>query len=171
MRETKGENMKAGKLLALGFSGVLAAVGVTVANFEGKELTGYLDPVGIETACYGHTKTAVNGKVYTESECLSLLAQDLSEHNKQLLSAVRVDLSQGEHIAYLSFHYNVGAGNFRRSSLLRYLNEEKRKRACDELQRWIYAGGRKLTGLIKRRNEERAMCLKGVNDAKSTVEY
>ncbi len=64
--------MKANKLIALGLSGVLAAVGVTVANFEGEELTGYLDPVGIETACYGHTKTAVAGKEYTEEECLNL---------------------------------------------------------------------------------------------------
>ena len=77
--------MKAGKLIALGLSGVLAAAGVTVATFEGKELTGYLDPVGIETACYGHTKTAIAGKAYTEDECLGLLAQDLDEHNSMLM--------------------------------------------------------------------------------------
>ena len=51
--------MKAGKLIALGFSGILAAAGVTVATFEGQELTGYVDPVGIATTCYGHTETAV----------------------------------------------------------------------------------------------------------------
>jgi len=138
--------MKAKSLIALGLSGVLAAVGVTVANFEGKELTGYVDPVGIETTCYGHTKTAQAGKRYTEDECLNLLAQDLAEHNKQLMSAV----------------------NFRRSSLLRYLNENQRNRACDELSRWVYAKGRKLTGLVKRREQERQMCLKGVSNAKAT---
>ncbi len=160
--------MKAKSLIALGLSGVLAAVGVTVANFEGKELTGYVDPAGIETTCYGHTKTAQAGKRYTEDECLNLLAQDLAEHNKQLMSAVNVPLSQGEHMAYLSFIYNVGAGNFRRSSLLRYLNENQRNRACDELSRWVYAKGRKLTGLVKRREQERQMCLKGVSNAKAT---
>ena len=159
--------MKAGKLIALGLSGVLAAAGVTVATFEGKELTGYLDPVGIETACYGHTKTAVAGKSYTEDECLGLLAQDLDEHNSMLMGAVNVELSQGEHIAYLSFHYNVGSGNFRRSSLLRYLNEGQRLRACDELSRWVYAKGQKLPGLITRREQERKMCIEGVNSAKN----
>ena len=162
-----GLSMKAKNLIALGLSGVLAAVGVTVANFEGKELTGYVDPVGIETACYGHTKTAQAGKRYTEDECLNLLAQDLAEHNKQLMSVVAVSLSQGEHMAYLSFIYNVGAGNFRRSSLLRYLNENQRNRACDELSRWVYAKGRKLTGLVKRREQERQMCLEGVSNAKA----
>lgn len=159
--------MKAGKLIALGLSGVLAAAGVTVANFEGKELVGYVDPVGIETTCYGHTKTAQVGKRYSEDECLNLLAQDLAEHNKQLMSAVAVPLSQGEHVAYLSFIYNVGAGNFRRSSLLRYLNEGQRLRACDELSRWVYAKGQKLPGLINRREQERKMCLEGVNSAKN----
>lgn len=157
--------MKAKGLIALGLSSVVAAVGVTVATFEGKELTGYLDPVGIQTACYGHTKTAVQGKTYSESECLELLASDLSEHNAQLMSAVKVPLSTGEHTAYLSFHYNVGAGNFRRSSLLKYLNEGNRVRACDELTRWVYADGRKLLGLVKRRAHERLTCLDGVNDA------
>lgn len=161
--------MKAKSLIALGFTGVLAAAGVTVAKFEGKELTGYLDPVGIQTACYGHTKTAVEGKIYTESECLNLLALDLAKHNEQLNSAVKVPLSQGEHIAYLSFHYNVGAGNFRSSTLLRYLNEGKRNRACNELPRWVYADGQMLAGLVNRREQERQMCLEGVKHAKATI--
>lgn len=157
--------MKAKGLIALGLSAVVASVGVTVATYEGKELTGYLDPVGIKTTCYGHTKTAVEGKAYTEDECLELLAADLSEHNAQLMKAVTVPLSIGEHSAYLSFHYNVGVGNFRRSSLLRYLNEGQRVRACDELTRWVYADGRKLAGLVKRRAHERLTCLDGVNNA------
>lgn len=74
--------MKAGKLIALGFSRILAAVGLTVSTFEGQELTGYVDPVGIATTCYGHTETAVVGKEYIEDECLNLLADDLATHNK-----------------------------------------------------------------------------------------
>ena len=71
-------------------------------------------------------------------------------------------------MAYLSFHYNIGSGNFRRSSLLRYLNEGQRLRACDELPRWVYAKGQKLPGLITRREQERKMCIEGVNNAKAT---
>ena len=94
--------MKAGKLIALGFSGILAAAGVTVATFEGQELTSYVDPVGIETACYGHTETAVIDKEYTEEECLNLLANDLATHNEQLMSGISIKPSQDEHIAYFS---------------------------------------------------------------------
>lgn len=157
--------MKASKLVAIGLSGVLAAVGVTVANFEGDERVGYVDPAGIPTACFGHTKTAVVGKEYSEGDCVGLLASDLEEHNKQLMKAVDVNLSAGEHTAYLSFHYNVGAGNFRRSTLLKLLNDDQRIRACDELKRWVFADGRKLTGLVNRREVERDICLKGVYNA------
>lgn len=158
------------KLIAAGLSTVLAAVGITVAQHEGEEFTGYLDPVGIETACYGHTKTAVNGKQYTESECLGLLAKDLSEHNERMLSVVHVALSNGEHSAYLSFHYNVGHGAFSRSTLLKYLNENKRVEACKQLDRWVYADGRKFSGLVNRRAKERAMCLNGVTGVQN-VQY
>ena len=157
--------MKLNKLTALGLTAILAFTGVTVAQFEGKELTGYVDPVGVATTCYGHTETAEVGKRYSEEECLNLLAQDLGKHNEQMMQVIAVPLSRGEHIAYLSFHYNVGAGNFRRSSLLKRLNAGQRERACDELLRWVYADGRKLAGLVKRRQKERDMCLKGVRNA------
>ena len=163
--------MKASKLTALGLTAVLAAAGVTVATFEGQELTGYVDPVGIATTCYGHTQTAVVGKEYTEDECLNLLAGDLAKHNSQLMSVINVNLSQREHIAYLSFHYNVGPGNFRSSTLLIKLNRGDRIGACNELARWIYAKGQKLPGLITRREKERAMCLDGVTNVKTVQQH
>ena len=162
--------MKAGKLIALGFSGILAAAGVTIATFEGQELTGYVDPVGIATTCYGHTETAVVGKEYTQDECLNLLADDLATHNEQLMSAINTKLSQGEHIAYLSFHYNVGSGNFQSSTLLKKLNNNDRIGACNELSRWIFAKGQKLPGLIIRREKERSICLDGVANVQSTIQ-
>lgn len=161
--------MKLNKLLAAGLSITLAAAGVTIAQFEGDGSTGYVDPVGIATACYGHTETAVVGKQYSESECLDLLAKDLGKHNKQLLAVVNVPLSPGEHVAYLSFHYNVGAGNFRSSTLLRYLNSDQRLMACRELSRWVYADGRKLAGLVTRRKHERQLCINGVRNAKKPI--
>ncbi|MCG7568532.1 hypothetical protein MHM89_01200 [Pseudoalteromonas sp. CNC9-20] len=48
--------MKLNKLKALGLTAALAFTGVSVSQFEGEELTGYLDLVGVATACYGHTK-------------------------------------------------------------------------------------------------------------------
>ena len=90
-----------------------------------------------------------------------LLADDLTRHNEQLLQAVTVPLSEQEHAAYLSFHYNVGAGNFRSSTLLRHLNAGERIEACKQLSRWVYAKGIKLPGLVARRAAERELCLHG----------
>ncbi|MBG9991586.1 lysozyme [Pseudoalteromonas sp. NZS37] len=157
--------MKINKLLAAGVTGVLALTGVMVAEFEGEVRTGYVDPVGVVTACFGHTQTAELGKTYTEKECLNLFAMDLGDHNEQLLRAVNISLTTSEHAAYMSFHYNVGAGNFRSSTLLKYLNNGESVKACNELQRWVYADGRKLPGLVKRRELERQLCLSELTDA------
>lgn len=157
--------MKVNKLLAAGVTGVLALAGVMVAQFEGEVRTGYVDPVGVVTACFGHTQTAELGKSYTENECLNLFAMDLGDHNEQLLRVVKQPLSIGEHAAYLSFHYNVGAGNFRSSTLLKYLNRGERFKACNELPRWVYADGHKLAGLVKRRELERQLCLSELTNA------
>lgn len=158
------------KLMAAGLSSVLAFVGFNIAQHEGEEFTGYVDPAGIATTCYGHTSTAVVGKSYTENECVNLLAKDLGEHNKQMSSVVNVTLSPGEHSAYLSFHYNVGHANFKSSTLLRYLNQNMRENACNELTKWVYADGRKLAGLVNRREKEKSQCLSGVAGI-SSVKY
>lgn len=149
------------RLGALGLASVLAITGGYIAMHEGEVLGSYVDPVGIMTACYGSTgKHVAPGQVFSQEECLSMLAFDLIDHNRQLMQSVKVPLSEGEYIAYLSFHYNVGAGHFRSSTLLRLLNSEQRVEACHQLTRWVYANGQKLNGLIKRRQDELKMCLR-----------
>lgn len=153
------------RLLALGLSAALAAAGGSIAVHEGYVPGAYVDPVGIVTACFGHTSQRLTvGVKMSEQECLQLLADDLTKHNEQLLQAVPVTLSEQEHAAYLSFHYNVGPGNFRSSTLLRYLSAGHRVEACNELSRWVFAKGIKLPGLIKRRAAERELCLKGATN-------
>lgn len=153
------------KLSALGLSAVLAFTGGTIAVHEGYVPGTYVDPVGIVTACFGHTSQRLTlGMEMSEQDCLMLLADDLTRHNEQLLQVVKVPLSEQEHAAYLSFHYNVGAGNFRSSTLLRHLNAGERIEACKQLSRWVYAKGIKLPGLVARRAAERDLCLKGAID-------
>lgn len=161
------------KLSALGLSVALATAGGFTAYHEGYVPGTYVDPVGIVTACVGHVSDRLKlGTEMSEQECLQLLADDLIKHDRQLKQAVKVELSDLEHAAYLSFHYNVGAGNFRSSTLLRQLNAGSREAACNELPRWVYATmttpfGRKkveLPGLVTRRAQERELCLQGVNN-------
>jgi lysozyme len=152
------------RLLALGLSATLALAGGSIAVHEGFVPGTYVDPVGIVTACFGHTSQRLTlGIEMSEHDCLLLLADDLTTHNKQLMQAVKVPLSEQEHGAYLSFHYNVGSANFKSSTLLRHLNAGERIEACKQLSRWVYARGVKLPGLVTRRAHERDLCLQGVN--------
>lgn len=151
------------KLLALGLSSALATTGMFVAQHEGLVLGSYIDPVGILTSCYGHTgKELKLNQKFTESQCLDQLAEDLSKHDKEMMKHIKVPMSDEEHAAYLSFSYNVGVGNFKSSTLLKFLNKEKRVEACNQLTNWVFAKGKKLKGLVNRREEEKNLCLSGL---------
>jgi len=139
-------------------TGIGAAVPL-VATFEGLRQRAYLDPVGIPTACFGATKGVRLGQVYTREQCDNLLARDLLEANAGVDACVRVPLTEGQRTALVSFAYNVGRGNLCGSTLARKLNAGDYVGACNELPRWVYAKGMKLPGLVKRREQERALCL------------
>ncbi|MEN3158279.1 lysozyme [Alkalimonas sp. NCh-2] len=163
----------ASKLAALGLGTALIGGGVFIAKHEGEVLGTYSDPVGMTTSCYGRADPSHQlGQVFSPDECVAQLAEDIKKHDRQLTQVVRVQLSEQEYQAYLSFHYNVGPGNFRSSTLLRKLNAGDRVDACIELthacsktrgtcEGWTYAGGRQLPGLVTRRREERDLCLQG----------
>jgi len=132
-----------------------------VAYFEGYRPVAYLDPVSIPTICYGHTATARIGQTKTQAECDDLLESDLGE----ALEAVDLQLPNAPPLtraAFGSFVYNVGAGAFNRSTLLRKARAGDWVGACNELPRWVYAGGRQLPGLVARRQAERELCLSGL---------
>lgn len=151
------------KLLAMGLSSAIATTGMFVAQHEGLVLGSYIDPVGILTSCYGHTGSGLRlNQKFTESQCLEQLHSDLSKHDREMMRHVKVPLSNEEHSAYLSFSYNVGVGNFKSSTLLKLLNKEKRVDACNQLTNWVFAKGKKLRGLVNRREEEKNLCLSGL---------
>lgn len=151
------------RLMALGLTSAVAlSGGMLVAENEGLVLGTYLDPIGIVTSCYGHTHEALKlGQDFTEAQCLEQLAVDLSHYNARLL-ALSPPLSQGEHMAYLSFIYNVGIGAFTRSTLRKKLQNDDRIGACKELKRWVYAAGKKLAGLVRRRQSEFVFCTRNL---------
>lgn len=143
----------------IGVSAAVAALAVPVVyHYEGEIRRGYLDPIGIVTACTGHTATASLDRTYTAAECRELLEHDLAEHNGSLLSCVHVPMADHVHAALLSFTFNVGGAAVCSSTLVRKLNAGDTAGACAELSRWTYAGGRQLPGLVKRRATERRLC-------------
>ncbi len=134
-----------------------------VGYFEGRPLVGYLDPVGIPTVCYGHTATAVVGQTRTAAECEALLQEDLGKA-LDVVDRQLPDLPPTTRAAFGSFVYNVGAGAFQSSTLLRKAKAGDLIGACNELPRWVYAGGRVLNGLVRRREAERDLCLEGLHE-------
>lgn len=131
-------------------------------GLEGVRYQAYKDVVGVWTVCHGHTgKDIMLGKTYTEAECRSLLNKDLATVARQINPYIKADIPETTRGALYSFVYNVGAGNFKTSTLLRLINQGDTKGACDQLRRWTYAGGVEWKGLVTRREIEREICLWG----------
>lgn len=143
-------------------AGVMAILLPFTAHHEGLRLKAYLDVAGIPTICYGETSGVRLGQVASKSECDTMLAMRLTYFALQVDSLVAVEMGDKMHAALASFAYNVGVSAFSRSTLLRKLNAGDYVGACNELPRWKYAGGKVWAGLIKRREQERALCLRGV---------
>ena len=150
------------RLVTASLAATVAIASAVVTHFEGLRTKAYLDPVGIPTVCFGHTATAAIGQVKTQGECQQLLEADLEIAIKSVDSLVTVYLPIERRAALVSFVYNVGAPKFAGSTLLRKLNAGDVRGACAELDRWVFAGGVQLNGLVARRAEERALCEVGL---------
>ena len=144
------------------------ATGLTVAMlaaFEGYRQIDYRDPVGVPTACFGSTASAIVGTRRTIEGCEDLLFDDVRAYQQQVLRNTEVDINDNQLAALTSFVYNVGEGAYRSSTLLKKLNAGKYDEACRELPRWVYGTmpgtGIKvqLGGLVKRRQREMEICL------------
>ena len=135
---------------------VLALTAPFVAYHEGYIPHTYSDPVGVPTICYGHTATAATVVTRTRMECLQLLHGDLGDAVDTVNRCIHVPLAQGQAAALVSAAYNIGPKVVCGSTLQRKANAGQP--FCAELSRWVYAKGRVLPGLVKRREAERAMC-------------
>ena len=134
---------------------IVAAIGVN----EGYRSQAYQDVVGVWTIGYGETKGVKKGDVTTKERAQVQLKLSVDEHTKGMIKCIKVPLYQHEYDAYASFTYNVGVGAFCRSGLVKKLNAGDYEGACKELLKWDYAGGKRYSGLTRRRNEEMNLCL------------
>ncbi|WP_075180567.1 lysozyme [Pantoea sp. 1.19] len=150
------------KLIAAAGGGAIAIAAVLIPPFEGVEHKPYQDVVGVWSVCYGHTgKDIIKSKTYTEPECQALLNKDLRTVANQIDPLIKRPIPDTTRAALYSFAYNVGAGAFRQSTLLKKINAGDTAGACNELRRWTYAGGQQWKGLMNRREIERDVCLWG----------
>lgn len=130
-----------------------------IKAFEGLRLRAYKCSAGVWTIGYGHTGDVEPDDAITREEAEELLGGDLRRFEYSVQLNVTVPISQNQFDALVSFSYNVGVGAFRKSTLLRKLNDLDVSGAADEFLRWNKAGGQILSGLIKRRKAERQLFL------------
>lgn len=130
-----------------------------VKRFEGLQLKAYKDSVGVLTIGYGHTHAVKAGDMITGVQADAFLREDLQVAELTVNTNVKVKLTQGQFDALVSFVFNLGSGNFVKSTLIKKLNAGDYAGAADEFGKWVNAGGKKLSGLVKRRAAEREVFL------------
>ena len=129
-----------------------------IERFEGFAPEVYVCPGGWPTIGYGHVvrdderERFVGGIDETTAE--ELLRLDVETAERAVLRFIRVPLVDGRFDALCSFTFNLGAGALQRSTLRRKVNRGEHDAVPDELQRWVWAGGYKLKGLMRRREAE-----------------
>jgi lysozyme len=130
-----------------------------IMGFELLRLTPYICPAGYLTVGYGHLTNS--REPITENKAELLLAGDLTRTTNAINKLIKVPLTQYQFDALVSFTFNTGNGALQRSTLRMKINRGEYHEAGDEFLKWIYGGGRKLKGLLRRRIIERKVFLGG----------
>jgi lysozyme len=152
------------------------------AGYEGFAAHPYVDTVGTGrpiTWCYGETKA--DGPVppmsatFTKQQCTDMLVQSLVKYDNGVKQYVKVIMGPQTEAAMVDAAYNLGYGVFAHGAMTTYLNKggdfnpngaqsatyrANHPHACDALKAYVRAQGRVLTGLVRRRASEAALCHK-----------
>ena len=138
-----------------------------IKKFEGCELKAYKCSAGRWTIGYGHTSDehlpVVEGLTITQEVADELLLLDLKEAERLVTRYLEIMIDDNKFSALVSFTFNLGGGNLRRSTLLRMVNKGSFKAAGDQFLRWVRSGGVVSKGLQRRREAERELFLKEPN--------
>ena len=132
-----------------------------IKKFEGLRLKAYKCPAGVYTIGYGHTENVNADSEISELMADQILRKDLQKFENSIKKLVKVQLSQCQFDALVSLVFNIGATNFKNSTLLKYLNNGEYSLAAEQFERWIYSNGKKLDGLLTRRKAEKEIFLHG----------
>lgn len=144
-------------IAGMGAAGLMLGM---VAQFEGKSNDPYFDLIGVKTVCYGETR--VQMRRYSDAECKDMLADGLADFAQPVLARNPELKDRPEMLAAAtSLAYNIGAANYRKSSVAKKFSAKDWRGGCDAFLAWRFAGGREVAGLLNRRKHERAICLKG----------
>lgn len=138
---------------------VSASLLVGVVVHEGWRDATYIDSVGVPTIGAGRTEGVKPGQRTTVEREMILLLKDLNGRKAAIAACVKVPLYQHELDAALSLAYNIGIKAFCGSTMVKRWNAGDYTGGCAEIRRWVYAGGKRLHGLVTRREAEYRLCM------------
>ena len=120
----------------------------------------YICPAGLPTIGYGTVidspeEQYLRYKTLSESEAETLLKKEVAHFEKGVKRLVKSRINQSQFDALVSFAYNCGLSNLQKSTLLKKVNQNPDDISIPhEFEKWVYANGKVLPGLEKRRNAE-----------------
>lgn len=134
-----------------------------IRQFEGLRLKPYRCPAGVPTIGYGHTGPDVRMDMapITIPQAEALLRKDAEVFYRAAgkLSPVLWLEGGAKHSAIADFCFNLGTTRYKASTLRRRVDAGDWHGAAEELQKWVWGGGRKLPGLVARRAAEAALLI------------
>jgi lysozyme len=134
-----------------------------IARFEGCVLRMYNDPTNNATIGVGHLihMGPINGREppefkggITRQRALEILMADAGKASQSVRQMIKVPLNQQQLDALISFTFNCGAGSLSVSTLRARLNGGDYAAVPHELNKWVFSSGKRLPGLVRRRQAE-----------------
>jgi lysozyme len=115
--------------------------------------------IGWGTIQYPDGTKVRQGDIITQARADELLAWEVAEKAAGVRALVTSEMNADQFSALVSFAYNLGLGNLKKSTLLKRVNASEWTRAADEFRKWNKAAGQVLPGLTRRRLSERNLFL------------
>jgi lysozyme len=131
-----------------------------IKQFEGFKPEPYVCSGGFLTIGYGHKLLPSDRYNYlTPERAEVILLKDLLRVERAVIKYINVELNDDQFISLVSFTFNLGNAALQRSTLRQKINYGDYNAASKEFSRWVYAGGRKIMGLVRRRKIEKDLFL------------
>lgn len=136
-----------------------------IKKYEGFSSKPYKCPAGIPTIGYGSTfylngnKVTMKDTPISEEVALSILFSAVEDFSKKVEKLLKVPVNQNQFDALVDFSYNLGIGNFQKSTLLKLINNKDFIGATKQFKKWNKSNGKVLNGLTNRRKEEEELFL------------
>jgi len=132
-----------------------------IKDFEGFSSKIYKDSAGFPTVGHGHLilphekHLFQNGINMLQAE--ALLKADLQVAERAVSRLIKIPLSDNQFDSLVSFTFNLGSATLQRSTLRAKVNRAEHDSVPTEFMRWVYAGGKIIPGLIRRRRAEASL--------------